>query len=963
MTRRKKRIISIITLLVTLLFVVPMSLVAYYLQPSVITPIINTTASNYLKTDLSFGSVELDLVSSYPNVEVRLIEGKLLSLESLKDTTIFPTTDLISFQRLDIVLNAYDILFNKKLTISSLQFLKPEIYFAVDPQGVANWNILNESSQEVDTTEQTLMFDLAIDQLNIEDASMVFDDRLNRLYTRTLDYSLALNGNFSAANSLVNADMKAYKSLMWREDKLLADNVNLGVIVDMIGDSTTNSLTLRNGIISFDNIKVNMNGYLAVDTVNINLEAHTNTLDRIIKRIPTNIIDTTHKFTSTGDISLAANIAGRFQNGVHPIIKGEFNVDNASFKYEGFSQGVEDAHLYSNFIIDANQPSRSALSLKSFAVEAGSNSLEIVGQVTDLHTNPMFSSYSNIKLDFDEIKEFIPLQDSIQLSGEVVIDGATSITMEQLMKQDFARTFADARVSLDSLIVLMPKDSVDIWIRSVMLNISNNSEGLLMADATLWNTNIHQSQTLNTQIDTLYAQMQGEISSDSTAYIAGKIEAKDIDFALHGDTLSLYSPQVSMDTHYSPILSSVDINTDSLALKYYGDSVILKRARIDLDYADSLVNGTISFNRLRAFVAGFRKPIVFSKAKIRSVDSDIYMDNLNFRVGKSQATMTGTVSNLLASVRGEGGMLVRSKLSSDLINFSQLSQLYDPSLTTIDTTQVADTDNEDRVFVIPQMADLELELDVKRAVFDSLDMTNIRGDMIVNNSIMKLEALGLNAVGAEIRSSLEYSTSGDTTAHSRFMLMAEKINVGQAVKILPMIDSVMPMMKSLSGTLSLNISASVDFDSTMVAQLPTLNSAVRIEGKNLTMADGDMLDEISKTLRFKKNDSKVIDSLRAEILIDNGVANVLPFRLDINRYSLAIGGTHSFDQHIDYHISVLKSQVPFKMGINVTGTVDSMKIGIGKTKYKDLESVKDNSVAYPQYLERWNKLTQGLRIF
>ena len=37
----------------------------------------------------------------------------------------------------------------------------------------------------------------------------------------------------------------------------------------------------------------------------------------------------------------------------------------------------------------------------------------------------------------------------------------------------------------------------------------------------------------------------------------------------------------------------------------------------------------------------------------------------------------------------------------------------------------------------------------------------------------------------------------------------------------------------------------------------------------------------------------------------------------------------------DYHISILKSPLPFKAGLNISGTLDDMKFRIGKAKYKD----------------------------
>ena len=51
---------------------------------------------------------------------------------------------------------------------------------------------------------------------------------------------------------------------------------------------------------------------------------------------------------------------------------------------------------------------------------------------------------------------------------------------------------------------------------------------------------------------------------------------------------------------------------------------------------------------------------------------------------------------------------------------------------------------------------------------------------------------------------------------------------------------------------------------------------------------------------------------------------------------MSVGGTHNIDLTFNYHLSVLKSPVPFKLGIDITGNLDNFKYKITKCKYKDI---------------------------
>jgi len=71
------------------------------------------------------------------------------------------------------------------------------------------------------------------------------------------------------------------------------------------------------------------------------------------------------------------------------------------------------------------------------------------------------------------------------------------------------------------------------------------------------------------------------------------------------------------------------------------------------------------------------------------------------------------------------------------------------------------------------------------------------------------------------------------------------------------------------------------------------------------------------------------------IIRDNTV-EIFPFVLKIDRYTLAASGIQYLDESYKYHISVIRSPLLVKFGINVSGTdFDHMKFRVGKARYKN----------------------------
>ena len=142
------------------------------------------------------------------------------------------------------------------------------------------------------------------------------------------------------------------------------------------------------------------------------------------------------------------------------------------------------------------------------------------------------------------------------------------------------------------------------------------------------------------------------------------------------------------------------------------------------------------------------------------------------------------------------------------------------------------------------------------------------------------------------------------------------------------------MLKAFKGLLDCEVAATTEIDTAMNIVLPTLSGVVRVDGRDLSLAESDELNKLRRTLMFRDKDSSHIESISIRGIIKDNQLEVFPFLLNIDRYSIAASGLQRFDQKFKYHLSALKSPVPFKFGINLDGSFDDWRWKLGKTKYK-----------------------------
>ena len=98
--------------------------------------------------------------------------------------------------------------------------------------------------------------------------------------------------------------------------------------------------------------------------------------------------------------------------------------------------------------------------------------------------------------------------------------------------------------------------------------------------------------------------------------------------------------------------------------------------------------------------------------------------------------------------------------------------------------------------------------------------------------------------------------------------------------------------------------------------------------------DGETFAEIAKMMKFKNRERNLVDSISVELSIKDNKIEVYPFMMVMDRYSTAISGKQDMDMNLDYHISVIKSPLPLRLGIDITGNIDDFKIRPGKVLYK-----------------------------
>jgi len=368
--------------------------------------------------------------------------------------------------------------------------------------------------------------------------------------------------------------------------------------------------------------------------------------------------------------------------------------------------------------------------------------------------------------------------------------------------------------------------------------------------------------------------------------------------------------------------------------------------------------GNLSFERLRLNSRLFPLKMRMDRTNVAFDTNKILLSNAKLSAGNSDFTLTGEIHNIRRAALRGGTLKGNFQLSSDYINCNQLlravnrgirfseqklsnaeaNAVQTGNIEQLDALTQSDSitqDSANLLPIVPPFLDMALSLNARKIDYKDLQLEQVNGEVVLRNQSLNLKKLEMNSNIGQANLTMFYAASNPYAASAGFDIALQGVLVEKLLHLYPDIDSLLPMLRSFEGTLNCQLTASCNIDSALNIVLPSLNTTCFLQGKNITLLDGETFTQISRNLRFKNKQRNIIDSLAVDLAIHDNIIEVFPFLLDIDRYRAAISGTHNLDMSFNYHLSVLKSPLPFNLGLDVTGNLDKYKYKLVKCKFKD----------------------------
>ena len=934
----------LLVLLVAIAFVIN-----FIVTPKKLTPVVLDAANQTLNAHLDMESVELTFFSTFPQFGLKVKYGSLVS-KALNDSSWCKTDSLLSFKECVLTVNPIAYLTENRIVVHNLSLEEVAVYAYRNKTGKANWEVTRASVDTIPADTASTDFNSEIDIRNIElkHANLVFDDRNTDIYSRIDDANLKLRLSLTKGISTLGLKFDNKNILFWQQGELLVNKIATSLRTDIMVDRQTAVWKLKDTELDVNGIRLDVNGAFRRDTVaktiGMDLEygLHAPSMETVLRMIPKSYVKDT-KVSAKGEVTVSGRVRGVYGDKKLPAVSLKIGIKEASAQYKGLPYGIDEVTADFDAYVDLMRHQPSYLNLKIFHFKGAHTEVLADAKVDDLLDDPLITFHTKSTVDLDALAKTFPLQESVTITGKLDADMGMKCRLSALKKQDIGRMKLGGKLELKDFELKDTAKDFD-FLGNATFRFRDNETLQAQMDVRKL---VLRSRFLSSDIERLVANVSSTNPQDTNRIVSLQCDMEVSKLrASMGDSIKLYSARAKAQAALGP--QEVDVTKPAIDFSLRADSLFFSAAgtRMAMNVAgikmkadklnDSLwmPKGIVGFNRLRFRTPEFGLPIRMSKTAVTVDGPKITLKNASVRIGRSNMTATGDMMGVYRTMTKGEKLTAHLSLTSDLIDCNQLiNSLSFPE----DTTEVL-TDSvpsEMKLFVIPRNIDFELQTDLKKVIFEKMLFENVHGAVDIKNQAIHLEDLSMRALDADMKAVMVYKAGSPRGGYAGFDFKIRNINIAKLVDFVPALDTIVPMLRSFKGRVMFDVAADARLDSAMNIRIPTLRSAIHIKGDSLVLMDGETFAEISKMLMFKNKKENVFDSISANVTVHDGNVTVYPFLVEIDRYKAAVGGEQGLDMNFNYHISILKSPLPFKAGVNISGNLDKMKFRIGKAKYKD----------------------------
>jgi len=307
-------------------------------------------------------------------------------------------------------------------------------------------------------------------------------------------------------------------------------------------------------------------------------------------------------------------------------------------------------------------------------------------------------------------------------------------------------------------------------------------------------------------------------------------------------------------------------------------------------------------------VSGFKyidengKGMDINEAVVQFNPSKLNLQKFEAKTGKSDMNVTGFLDNFY------GYLFNKQNLKG---NFNLISN----QLAVADFMTTSETENKGKKEIeamkIPAFLDCTLTAKATTVLYDNLILKDVSGKLIVKDEKVTLENIKTSIFGGQIGLNGNVSTKTKVPTF-KMDLNLNQVNISETFTQLDMMKNIAPIANVINGKLNSTITVSGNLDAKeMTPDLKSISGDLmgQLLSTTINASNSMLLNALDNQVSFIDLKKLNLNDLKTSLSFKDGKVNVKPFDIKYQDITVNVGGTHGFDQSMNYNV---KFDVPTK---------------------------------------------------
>ncbi len=306
------------------------------------------------------------------------------------------------------------------------------------------------------------------------------------------------------------------------------------------------------------------------------------------------------------------------------------------------------------------------------------------------------------------------------------------------------------------------------------------------------------------------------------------------------------------------------------------------------------------------------KSMNISNAAIVFNPSRVNLKQFNASTGKSDLSVTGVLENFYGFIFKNQNLQGNFNLTSNQLAVNDFVTSEETPKTAAVKTETSDTKaKKTEAMKIPAFLDCTLTAKANTVLYDNLTLKNVSGILIVKDEKLTMENIKTNIFGGSIGLNGAVSTKEKTPTFD-MNLGLNQVDIAQSFTQLDMLKKLAPIAGIVNGKINSTIKLNGNLDANeLTPDLKTITGDLlgQFLSTTINSSNSTLLTALTSNIKFLDMSKINLNDLKAAITFKDGKVNVKPFTIKYQDIQANIGGTHGFDQSMNYNI---KFNVPAK---------------------------------------------------